>query len=125
MGKLMILMAPSMIVGLLLIVAIFLLIRALGGKFAAVLGALGARFLDAQDRQAAAFEKIAKGVEVIQSGMGEGQRNYDGIRITLTAIASKVSAIESKIDRILESSPPNRITASDHREPGGGGVIRP
>jgi hypothetical protein len=84
-GKLLILMAPAMLVGLLLILCIYRLITT-----------LGKRFLDNQDRQAAAFEKIADGVDKMREDLDKTSRLNEDIRITVMVMADQINRIEER-----------------------------
>jgi hypothetical protein len=81
-----IIMSPSLLVGLMIMLGSYKLVNKWGD-----------RFLNAQDRQAAAFEKIAVGVEKVQADLDANTKLNADIRITLAAMSTR-------IDQILENT---------------------
>jgi hypothetical protein len=80
------LMCPSLVVGLLVLIGAYKLASKLGD-----------RFLDSQERQALSFEKIATGVERMKTDIEYNTRLNDDIRITLAALAVKINQIYDEV----------------------------
>jgi hypothetical protein len=102
-SPLLLLLAPSLITGLVLIFCAFRLFKTLGG-----------RFLDVQDRQAASFEKIAASVTQMVSGIEQlkehsAKDDYftTEVRITLRSIEDNVGRIDDKINKLLDGKNEN------------------